>query len=130
MGLNLNILASKRIHTRTYPDPNPPEIVDNPESILRKSPVSRDLTIISSIHRANYVPENLLDLQEIQVDLDFPSKLPRTKSLNAIDQTDFEHPISPQHSGQHISSRENPPSTPPDIHFIHKFGFSHPKSTQ
>ena len=101
LGLKLNILASRRIHTRAYPDPNPPEIVDNLESILWKSLVSRDPTIVRPIHRANSVPENLTALSDTQVDLDLPSNLPRTKSLNSIDQTDFEPPIFPQHSSQY-----------------------------
>ena len=39
-------MASRRVHTRAYPDPKPPEIVDNPESILRKSPKAQASTIV------------------------------------------------------------------------------------
>ena len=30
-------MAPKRIHTRRFPDPNPPKVVENPERILRRS---------------------------------------------------------------------------------------------
>ena len=117
-------MASKRVHTRAYLDPNPPEIVDNPESILRKSPKAKISTIVRSLHRANYVPENLTALQNPQVDLRNPF---RTRSLDDIDQIDFESPTSSQDRGEHIGSRE---TTPPYLHFLHNFGFSHPRSAQ
>ena len=56
--------------------------------------------------------------------------MPRTKSFNGIDQTYFEPSSSSPQSGQHISDRGTPPSTPPDIHFIHNLGLSHPRSAQ
>ena len=130
LDLKLNILASRRIHTRAYPDPNPPEIVDNPERILWKSLTSRESTIVRHIHRANSTSEDFVALSDTQFGLDLPSYLPRTKSFSDIDHTDFEPPSSPPHSGQHISDRETPPSTPPDIHLIHNFGLSHPKYAQ
>ena len=117
-------MASRRIYTRAYPDPNPPEIVDNPESILRKTPKSKTSTVVRPIHRANYVPKNLLSLQDTQVDLRNPI---RTRSLNDIDQIEFEPSHSPQHSEGKTVSRE---TTPLDLHFIHNFGFSHPRSAQ
>ena len=130
MDLKLIILALRRIHTRAYPDPNPPEITDNPEIILRNSLTSRDPTIVIPIHRANSAPENLAALSDTQFDLDLPSDLPRTKSFSSLDQTTFEPPDSPPHSDQHIGSIETPPSTPLDIHFIHNLGLSHPNSAQ
>ena len=57
-----SIVAPRKIHTRAYPDPNPPEIVDNPERILRKSPKAISSTIVRSLHRANSVPDNLTAL--------------------------------------------------------------------
>ena len=130
MDLKLNILASRKIYTRAYPDPNPPKIVDNPERIIWKSLTSRDPTIVRPIHRANSTPGNLASLSDNQFYLGLPCKLPRTKSFSGIDQTYFEPPSSPPHSGQHISDTETPPSTPPDIHFIHNLGLSHPRSAQ
>jgi len=57
-------VAPRKIHTRAYPDLNPLEIVDNPESILRKSPKIKFSTVFRSPLRANSVPENLVALQE------------------------------------------------------------------
>ena len=130
LDLKLKILASRTIHTRAYPDPNPPEIVDNLESILRNSFTSRGPNIVRPIHRANSALGNLSDLSDTQIDLDLPSNLPRNKSFSGIDETDFEPPSSTPHSGQHIGDRETPPSTPPDIHLIHNLGLSHPNFTQ
>ena len=57
-------MAPRKIHTRAHPDPNPPEIVYDPESILWKSPRIKLSTIFKSPLRANSVPENLAALQE------------------------------------------------------------------
>ena len=65
-------MAPRRIHPRAYHDPNPLEIVDNPERILMKSPEVKSSTIVRSLHTANSVPENLTALQESQVDLRNP----------------------------------------------------------
>ena len=70
-------MAPKKIHTRAYPDPDPPEIFDNPESILRKSPKKKISTVFISPLRANSVPENLSALQQSQVDLVNPFKIGR-----------------------------------------------------
>ena len=108
-------MASRRIHTRAHPDPNPPEIVDNPEIILRKSPKVQASTIFRPVH--------ITALQDSQVDLRNPF---RTRSLDNIDQIDFEPSHSPQHSGENSVNRE---TTPLDLHFLHNFGFSHPRSS-
>ena len=79
-------MASRRIYTRAYPNPNPPEIVDNPESILRKSHKSKTSTVVRPIHRADSVPGNLSALQDTQVDLPFIRKPYRIKSLSDTDQ--------------------------------------------
>ena len=57
-------MAPKKIHTGAHPDPDPPEIVDDPESILWKSPKVKFSTVFRSPLRANSVPENLTALQE------------------------------------------------------------------
>ena len=75
-------MASRKIHTRAYPDPDPPEIVDNPEIILRKFPKIKLPTVFRSPLRANSVPQNLSALQQSQVDLVNPF---RTRSLVDLD---------------------------------------------
>ena len=114
-------MAPRKIHTRAYLDPNPPKIVDNPERILRKSPKARSSTIVRSLHRANSFPDNLTALQQSQVDLTNPFK---TRSLDDIIWIDSKSPLSSQDRSEHPSSKE---TTPPDLHFPHNFGFSHPR---
>ena len=80
-------MASHKINIRAYLDPNPPEIVDNPKSILRNSPKAQASTVVRPVQRVNYVPENLTALQDSQFDLRNPF---RNRSLDDIDQKDFE----------------------------------------
>ena len=122
-------LAYKTIHTRAYANPNPPEIVDNPESILKKSPTPRISTISSHIHRAKSAPENFTALSDPLFDLGPQNSLPRTWSLSVLNLPDLELLGSPPQSSKHPGNRQTPPSTPPDIHFIQNFGLSHPKSS-
>ena len=115
-------MAPRKIHTRTHPDPDPPEIVDDPEIILRKSPKIESSTIFISPPRANSVPENLLALQQSQVDLVNPF---RTRSFGDLDQLDSESSLSSPKTSEHPDSRE---TTPLDLHFLHNLGVSHPRS--
>ena len=117
-------MAPRKIHTRAYPDPDPAERVDNPESILRKSPRIRLSTVFKSPLRANLVPKNLSALQQSQVDLVNPF---RTRSLGDLDQLDSESSHSSPEKGEPLGDRE---STPPDLHFLHNLGVSHPRSAQ
>ena len=120
--LENNILASRTIHTRAYPNPNPPGIVDNLESILKKSPTPKGPTISSHIHRANSAPEDFTALSDTHLDQGLPNGLSRTRSFSVLDQPNLEFLGSPPQGGQHIRDRETPPSTPPDIHFIQNLG--------
>ena len=128
--VRINILASRTIHTRAYPNPNPPEIVDNPESILKGAPTPKRSIISKHIHRANSAPEYLTALAHFHPDLDLQNRLPRTRSSSVLDQPDLRFPGSPSHSGQHTRDRGTPPSTPLDIRFIQNLGLSHPRSAQ
>ena len=117
-------MAPRKIHTRAYPDPKPPEIVDNLERILRKSPEVKYSTVFRSPLRANSVPENLTALHQSQVDLRNPF---RTRSLDDLDQLDSESSLSSPDQSEHPGSRE---TTPPDLHFLYNLGISHPRSAQ
>ena len=117
-------MASRKIYTRAHPDPNPPETVDDPESILWKSPKVTFSTFFRSPLRANSVPENILALQQSQADLVNPF---RTRSFDDIIQLDSEYSLSSPETSEHTGSRE---TTPPDLHFLHNLGVSHPRSAQ
>ena len=115
-------MAPRKIHTRAYPDPDPPGIVDNPESILRKSPRIKLSTVFRSPLRANSVPENLSTLQQSQVDLVNPFRI---RYLDDLDQLDSKSSFSSLETSEHPSSRE---TTPPDLYFLHNLGVSDPRS--
>ena len=83
-------MVSKRIFTRSHPNPNPHAIVDNPEKILRKTPRSENPTINKPLHKAISLPENLATLQDIQFNLHFEQSLFKTKSHSWIAQTVFD----------------------------------------
>ena len=117
-------MAPKKVHTRAHPDPDPPEIVDNLESILRKSPRIKLSTFFRLPLRVNSVPGNLSALQQSQVDLVNPF---RTRSFDDIIQLDSESSLSSPETSKHPGSRE---TTPPDLHFLHNLGVSHPRSVQ
>ena len=117
-------MAPKKIHTRAHPDPDPLEIVDNPERILRKSPKIQFSTIFRSSLRANSVPENLSSLHKSQTDLVNPF---RTRSFGDFDQLDSELSLSSPETSETLGNKE---STPPDLHFLYNLGVSHPRSAQ
>ena len=117
-------MASKNIHTRAHPDLDPPKILDNPERILRKSPKIESSTVFRSSLRANSVPKNLSALQQSQTNLVNPF---RTRSFGDLDQLDSESSLSSPKTSEHSGRRE---TTPPDLHFLHNLGVSHPRSTQ
>ena len=117
-------MAPRKIHTRAYPDLDPPEIVENLEIILKKSPRIKSSTLFRSPLRANSVPKNLAALQQSQVDLRNPF---RTRSLDDLDQLDSESSLSSPETSEHPGSRE---TTPSDLHFLHSLGVSHPRSAQ
>ena len=117
-----SIVAPRKIHTRAHPDPDPPEIIDNPENILRKSPGIKLSTVFRSPLRANSVLENISALQQSQVDLVNPF---RTRSFDDIIQLDLESSLSSPEIIEHPGSIE---TTPPDLYFLHNLGVSHPRS--
>ena len=119
-----NIVAPRKIYTRAHPDPNPPEIVDDTESILWKSPRIKLSTVFRSPLRANSVPENISALQKSQADLVNPF---RTRSLDDIIRIDSESSLSSPETSENLGSRE---TTRLDLNFLHNLGVSHPRSAQ
>ena len=96
-------MAPRKIHTRAHPDPNPPEIVDNPESILRKSPKIKLSIVFRPPLRASSVPKNISALQQSQVDLVNPF---RTRSFGDLDQLDSEPSLSFPETSEPLGDRE------------------------
>ena len=117
-------MAPRKIHTRAHPDPNPPEIVDDPESILWKSPKIKLSTVFISPLRAKSVPENLSALQQSPADLVNPF---RTSSFDELYQLDYESSLPSPETSKHLGNRE---STPPDLHFLLNLGVPHLRSAQ
>ena len=69
----INILAPKKIYyTRSKPDPNPPEIVDNSDQIGKKKKKQIDsFETEIPLRRANSLPKELVSLSDIDFDLNF-----------------------------------------------------------
>jgi len=80
-------LAPKIIHTRSNLDPEPPNILDDPEKILRKIRLAESQGSNSPLSRENSLPENLNTIQDIQFDLPFEHSLFKTKYESCVDQT-------------------------------------------
>lgn len=58
-------MDSKRIYTRAHLDPNPLEIVENCEKIIRKKSATKSESSESPLPRVNSVSENFLTLEDI-----------------------------------------------------------------
>jgi hypothetical protein len=83
-------MAPKRIYTRANLDPNPPEAVENPEKILRKSnsKVGKDTY---QLHKSISLPaEGVESVDEIAYDLKFEHSLFRAKSESHLDHIIFD----------------------------------------
>lgn len=72
-------MAPKRIHMRDHPDLNPPNILYNPQKLIRKKSVMGSQGSNYPLPRANYFPESLLTIENIQFDLPFELSLFKTK---------------------------------------------------
>lgn len=89
-------LASKRPYTRSHPNPKPHEIVDDPQRIGKRAKDTSQKSVkwISSsksegsnnpLPGAQYVPNKLETLQDINFDLKFEQIMFRSKSKNWAD---------------------------------------------
>ena len=57
MCIYIITLAPKRAYTRAHPDPNPAEIVDDPEKILKRKSIEESQGSSSSPHREDSLPK-------------------------------------------------------------------------
>lgn len=73
-------MASKiTYYARAHPDPQPATIVDGPNIILRKPRKLESQESISHLIKANSLPKELSNLEDIQFDLSFEHSLFHTK---------------------------------------------------
>ena len=73
-------LAPKRIHTRRFPDPDPPRVVDIPERILRRSSTLVDKGI-SHLQRSSSLPtESVRCFTSFDFDKEIGQSFPRSAS--------------------------------------------------
>ena len=73
MGIyTINIPAPKKVYyTRSNPDPNPADIVDNLNQIGKKKKQIISLEIEVPLRKANSLPKELVSLSDIEFDLKF-----------------------------------------------------------
>ena len=73
-------MALRRIHTRRFPDPNPPRVVDNPERILRRNSTPTDKGI-PHLQRASSLPtESVKCFTSFDFDKETDQSFPRSRS--------------------------------------------------
>lgn len=95
-------MASKRIYTRANPDPNPPEIFENPEKILKKnnSKVEKDTF---QLYKSISLPAKGFELiDDVIFDERFEQTLFRSKYGSDLSQVIFDpkssSPLTPRNS--------------------------------
>ena len=77
-------MAPKTIHTRRFPDPNPPKVVENPERILRRSSTQADKGIFH-LHKSLSLPvESVKSGGSFSFDKGNDQSLSRSKSSTEL----------------------------------------------
>ena len=79
-------LAPKRIHTRKFPDPNPPKVVENPKRILRRSNIQADKGIFHLQKSLSLPIESVKGVEKIVLDKETNQSLIRSKSASELSQ--------------------------------------------
>ena len=75
-------MASKRIHTRRYSDPNPHKVVENPERILRRSNIKADKGIFNLQKSLSFPAKSVESIEKIVLDKEADQALLRYKSTS------------------------------------------------
>jgi hypothetical protein len=104
--VKFKVLAPKRIHTRSHPDPEPAIAVDDPEKLLRKKNTVEGFGSHSPLHRSTSLPENLVAIQDLEFDISFEKSLFRTKSDSFISETVLDQTILQPRTPEILSPRE------------------------
>ena len=72
-------MAPRRIHTRIFPDPNPPKVVENPERILKRSNIKVDKGIPHLLKSLSLPVESVKSVESITFDKGTDQSLSRSK---------------------------------------------------
>ena len=105
-------MALRRIHTRRFPDPDPPRVVDNPLRILRRSSTPTDKGI-SHLERASSLPtESVKCFTSFDFDKETDQSFPRSRSNTKLCQV----PTGPERPNTSRPTQQ--PSHPPSTHAI------------
>jgi len=83
----------KIIHTRDHPDLNPPNILDNSQKLIRKKILMGSQGSNCPLPRANYFPESLLTIENIQFDLPFELSLFKIKCESFATETAIDESV-------------------------------------
>ena len=90
--LTIIILAPKKFYySRSNPDPNPPDIVDNLDQIGKKEKKIDSSETKIPLKSADSLPKELLSLSDIEFDLKFEKSLFRTKSETHLKEIVLDH---------------------------------------
>jgi hypothetical protein len=79
-------MAPKRIHTRRFPDPNPPKVVENPERILRRSNTQADKGIFYLQKSLSFPVESVKRAESFSFDKGIDQSLSRSKYATELSQ--------------------------------------------
>ena len=79
-------VAPKRVHTRIFPDPNPPKVVENPKIILRRGSIKADKGIFHLQKYLSLPVESVRSVESIILDKGIDQSLLRSKSASELSQ--------------------------------------------
>ena len=79
-------IAPKKVHTRRFPDPNPPKVVENLERILRRSNVKADKGIPHLQKSLSLLAKSVNIVESIILDKETDQSLLRSKSSSELSQ--------------------------------------------
>jgi len=85
--IKIEILAPKRVFTRSHPDPEPATTIDNPKKLLRKKNIAEGSGNHNPLLRSPSLPEKLVSLHDLEFDISFKQSLFRTKSDRFVSET-------------------------------------------
>lgn len=96
-------LAFKKIHTRSHPVPDPPEVVSDPEKLLRKKRFEEGEASNNPLERSYTLLDSIVTVEDIDYDLPFGQSIFRSKSKSFVCKTIIdESKIKPYIPSQNI----------------------------